>query len=157
MRMLGLVTSFEMSDSKERVGPLVVTGMFYIWLYVNIRSNPTVPQPFTFFVLGSTIALFIGFFLNNFTKISLHTIGMGGLLSGFFIMRYEFGYNTFILNLPNSLKYLINTDLILIGLILATGMVGTARLMQKAHNQDQIYGGYLIGIFSQLVAFLIVF
>ncbi|MEZ4935194.1 MAG: hypothetical protein R2788_24050 [Saprospiraceae bacterium] len=30
--------------------------------------------------LGTTIALFTAFFFNNFTKISAHAVGMGGLV-----------------------------------------------------------------------------
>lgn len=157
MKMLGLIQGFEMEDSKQRVGPIVASGMFYVWLYVNIKNNPVVPQEYSFFVLGTTIALFIGFFINSFTKISLHTIGMGGMLTGFIFMRYQFGYNSFIVNVSDNISYIVSSDLLLIAIAIITGLVGTCRLIRKAHTEEQIYGGYIVGIFSQLIAYAIVF
>ena len=82
---------------------------------------------------------------------------MGGMITGFFFMRYEFGYNRFILNLSDNITYIVSSDLLLIVLIIIAGLVGTCRLIKQAHSEDQIYGGYIVGIFSQIIAFLIVF
>ena len=85
MKFLGLVQSFELSDSKERIGPYIITGIFYIWLTVNLINNAEVPRLYVVFILGSAIGLFMAFFINNFIKISAHGVGMGGAL-GFFLL-----------------------------------------------------------------------
>ncbi len=157
MKMLGLISSLEMSGDKERVGPLIATGVFYLWLFVNIKNNNLVPQAFSFFVLGTTIALFMAFFISNFTRISLHTIGVGGMLMGLVLVRYNFAYDTFIVKFWSLGSYSIHIDLLIILSIIVCGLVGTARLYLKAHDSQQVYGGYLVGIASQLISFMVFF
>jgi hypothetical protein len=154
MKMLDLIKSFQMEDKTERIGPLIVTGTFYLWLFVNIKDNSNIPDAFSFFVLGSTIALFLSLMLNSFTKISLHTVGMGGLLAGTFFIRYFFSYDSFFIYLPFGTLN-VHTNLVLLLVIVIAGAVGTSRLLLKAHDTFDVYGGYIVGIFSQIVAFRI--
>lgn len=156
MKGLGLIRTIHMREDKERVGPLIATSIFYLWLYINIKNNNLVPQAFSFFVLGTTIAIFLAFFISNFSKISLHTIGMGGFLMGLILVRYNFTYDSFAIKI-GSLNYLIQMDFLIILVILLTGLVGTARLYLKEHDKEQVYGGYLVGVFSQNIAFAIFF
>lgn len=152
MKGLGLISSLEMEDKKERIGPMIVTVIFYTWLYANFNKNSFIPDAFRFFVLGSTISLCLAFVLNTMTKISLHTVGMGGLLMGFILIRYNFTYELFVMNIFGQ-DYQIQTNVLLYLIILAAGAVGTARLYLKAHKPDQVYGGYFIGIVSMLIAY----
>lgn len=48
MKTLGLISSIEMPDKKERIGPLIITGLFYMWLYVNVRHNDNIPSALSF-------------------------------------------------------------------------------------------------------------
>ncbi len=157
MKGLGLIQSIQMKTDKERVGPMIATAIFYLWLYVNIRSNNMVPQAFSFFVLGSTIALFIAFFINQFSRISLHTIGIGGLLMGLIFVRYNFSYEFFNLSLGNLGEYIIHVDLLIICCVIIAGLIGTARLYLQAHDKSQVYAGYMVGCFSQILAYNIFF
>lgn len=145
-----------METNKDRVGPMIASGIFYIWLYVNVRQNPNIPDIFTTFLLGSTIALFIGFFINNFTKISLHSIAVAGLVTSLVLLKFGFDYYSFLINIPGFGSYIISTDMLIILAILLAGLMGTVRLFLKAHSPDQIYGGYMVGIFAQLIAFQVV-
>lgn len=158
MKSLGLISSWEMADKKERIAPLIVTGLFYLWLYVNIRKNGSVPDAFSFFVLGSTVAVFMALFLNSFTKISLHTIGMGGFITGilFIIFKFSYGYTDIPVPVLDGFLRLSDRAVIFIVLLLG-GAVGVARLALKAHQNDEIYGGYFIGFLSQLIAFRLFF
>lgn len=157
MKMIGLISSFNMEDSKERVGPLIATGLFYIWLYLNIKDNTIIPDIFTHFLLGSIIALFISFFFNNFTKISLHSVAIAGMCTSLLMLKFVFGYNEFLLTIRSFGSYLVNVDFLIIIGILLTGIIGTSRLFLKAHTNEQIYGGYFVGFFSQVIAYFIVF
>ncbi len=154
MKMLDFIESYEMKDKSERIGPLIATGVFYLWLFVNLKDNSSIPPAFSFFVLGTTIGLFMALFLNSFTKISLHTIGIGGLLAGTFFIRYFFSYDSFILHLPIG-SFIVHTNLVLLCVIIVAGLVGTSRLFLKAHEEMDVYGGYIVGIFAQIVAFRI--
>ncbi len=158
MKALGLIKSLEMEDKMERIGPLIVTGLFYMWLYVNIRNNNIVPEAFSFFILGSTIAVFIALLLNSFTKISLHTIGAGGLAAGMILIVYNWSYG--LVDIPFAFldfQLRISDRLIVMIVIMVAGLVGTSRLYLGSHKVDEIYGGYLVGILAQLVAFRIFF
>jgi membrane-associated phospholipid phosphatase len=158
MKALGLIKSLEMEDKLERIGPLIVTGIFFMWLYVNIRRHDSVPDGFTFFVLGSTIAVFMALVINSFTKISLHTIGAGGFLMGLILITLLF--TDPMINIPNPFGdgvWRFSRRLILmIGFLLA-GAVGSSRLQLKAHSEQEIYGGYIVGVLSQLIAFRLFF
>lgn len=155
LKVLGIVKSYDMKDRQERVIPLLVTSIFYLWLYVNIKQNSIVPTAFTIFVLGSTISIFMAFFINNFSKISLHAVGMGGLVIVVLLIRNYFSYDVFHLNFGALGKYSINMDLILIVAIIFAGLVGSARLFLHAHKPSDVYGGYLVGILAQCLAFII--
>ena len=154
MKMLDLIQSFQMKEKSERIGPLIVTGTFYLWLFINIKDNSNIPGAFSFFVLGCTIALFLSLMLNSFTKISLHTVGMGGLLAGMFFIRYFFSYDNFFVELPFGTLN-VQTNFVLLLVIIIAGAVGTSRLLLKAHNTMDVYGGYVVGIFAQVIAFRI--
>ena len=158
MKALGLISSMEMSDKKERIGPLIVTGLFYLWLYVNVRNNDNIPGALSFFILGSTISVFFALMINSFTKISLHTIAAGGMATGLLFILFNFTYGFVDIPLPwAGIQYRMSDRLIFMTIVVAAGAVGTARLYLKAHKEDEIYGGYIVGILAQMIAFRIFF
>lgn len=152
MRTLGMISSLEMEDRYERIGPFIITGIFYLWMFMNFVHNPDIPVPYKSFVLGTVIALFISFFINVFSKISLHAVGMGGLLAMVVITMLLFSYGSFTFNAGvfGMIQMSMNTVLMLT--ILAAGAVGTARLLLGAHQPFDLYGGYLVGFASQVIA-----
>lgn len=158
LKALGFLKSFEMEDREDRIIPLVLTGLFYLWLYVNIRINDNIPGTFSFFVLGSTIAIFLALIINIFSKISLHAMGAGGFVAIMLAIVFQWTYGFFDLSLPFLGVELRLSDrfVIMVTLILA-GAAGTARLYLKAHKPEEVYSGYIVGILSQMIAYLIVF
>ncbi len=152
-KALGMIKSLEMDDPMERIGPLIATGIFYLWLFINIYKNPVMPQAFSVFVLGATIGLFMAFFINNFSKISLHGVGMGGLVTAVFFIRFFYSYNTFVLDIGSWGQYHIHVNVLLFISLFIAGLVGTSRLLLGAHNRSDLYGGFLVGFISQIIAF----
>jgi hypothetical protein len=158
MKALGLIKSFEMEDKHDRILPLIITGLFYLWLFVNIRKNDTIPAAFTFFVLGSTIAIFLALIINNFTKISLHTIGAGGFVAAIIAIVFQWTYGFTDLPIPFlHIEYRLSDRLVIMLAVMLAGIVGTSRLYLRAHKPDEVYGGYTVGILSQMIAYLIIF
>ncbi len=155
MKQLGFIHSLQMKDRMERIGPYIMTGIFYMWMFRNMVSNPTIPTAYSIFVLGSTIALFLAFFINIFTKISAHAIGMGGLLGMVILTMWNFSYGDFPVNLGQIGTVQVQMHTLLMVVILLAGMVGTARLILKAHEPKDLYGGYLIGFVTQFLAFVL--
>lgn len=140
MRGLGMIESLQVADREERIIPYVSTGIFYLWLSINIYKTTIFPYIFEVFAIGATIALFMAFFINNFTKISMHTVGIGGFLA------------MVIITMVNTSVPLYDLRPILLGVIILAGLVGTARLVLKAHVPQEIYGGYIVGFFGQFAA-----
>jgi hypothetical protein len=156
MKLLGLIKTLEMKDKAERTGPYIISGIFYLWLFRNFLDNTQVPLAYTSFLLGATIALFLAFLLNIFTKISAHAVGMGGLLAMVIITMLQFSYDSFTLNLWFGTIQMNMTTLLMV-VVLIAGLVGTARLILKAHIPSDLYGGYLIGFASQIFALRVLF
>ena len=157
LRFTGLIQSFEMKDRKERIVPYIITGVFYLWMFRNFLDNSIIPTAYTAFVLGATIALFIAFFMNLFSKISAHAVGMGGLLGMVVITMLLFSYDTFMLNSTIVGTFQMSMSTILMSVIILCGVVGSARLILEAHEPMDLYGGFLIGFSSQFIALRFLF
>lgn len=141
MRAMGLIPDLQLENSKDRIIPYVSTGVFYLWLAVNAYYTPAFPHTFTIICIGATAALFIAFIANIGSKVSLHAVGMGGLVAIAFIVMVSFSYEDI-------------SPLFLMVLILA-GAVGTARLLLGAHQLNEVIAGYAIGILGQVAALMI--
>ncbi|MCB0594031.1 MAG: hypothetical protein H6557_17060 [Lewinellaceae bacterium] len=156
LRFTGMISSFEMKDKQERIGPYIITGVFYLWMFRNFLTNPSIPTAFTSFLLGATIGLFFAFFINIFSKISAHAVGVGGLLGMVVITMLLFSYDTFtILSARGTLEVSMSTVLLIT--IVIAGLVGTARMALEAHEPMDLYGGYLVGFASQFMALRFLF
>lgn len=152
MYFLGLSESIQLKERSERTIPLALTGIFYLWLYINMLNNSAIPMMYSSFLLGSTITLFGCFFINLFTKISLHAAGIGGFMTAVFIAVNYFSYEYSHISLLVTINLQIKSILFSILAIAIAGMVGTARLILGAHKSEDLYGGYLLGIISQIIA-----
>ena len=153
MMGVGFIKSLEMKERTERIGPLIVVAISYLWLYLNIRTHSAVPIPYANFVLGALIALFLAFFLNNFSKISLHGVGVGGLLMAALHLIIEYGDRYILLDLFGSSVQIHNIVILLIVLVLG-GAVLSSRLFLRAHNFQDVAGGFSVGVLGQLIAVL---
>ena len=152
MYKLEMVDSWTLRNKQDRVGPFIITGVLYLWMFLQFNGSSVLPRAFAVFTLGIVLSLLLGFLINLFDKISLHAMGMGGLvgmlvltlaLSDYWVISVEppvFGFEEI------SLIYLI------LGGVFFAGLVGTARLVLQAHQPSQIYGGYLVGFATQFLA-----
>ncbi len=151
MRPLGFIQSLKMEEKKERIIPLIVVMIFYLWLFINFYKNKNIPFPLTTILLGVIIGLFLSFFITVFSKISIHAVGAGGLLGMLILTRLFFSYESFIW--PVGAGSMISTDLLLLVAIIIAGMIGTSRLILESHHPGQVWGGYLIGLSSMMLAY----
>ncbi len=147
LRFTGLLKSLDMPDKQDRTGPLIITGMFYIWLFRNFLDNTQIPALLSSFTLGATLGLFLAFFINIFSKISLHAVGMGGAIGAAVLL---WGMH------PDYLfraeQRFLHAELLFPALFVLAGGVGSARMYLGAHRPADLWGGYLIGFAAQLVA-----
>lgn len=147
LKPLGFIRSLEMHDKQERIGPYIITGIFYLWIFKNVSSTGIVPALFSKFVLGATIGLFLAFFANIFTKISAHATGMGGFVGMILLLAFEWPGAAFAVG-----PVLLNLNVLLAAVIVLAGVVGAARLTLGAHTQTQIWQGYAAGFAAMMLA-----
>jgi hypothetical protein len=151
MKPLGLIKSLQMEDKQDRTGPYIITGVFYLWLFKNLLSGGRSPEFLAQFVLGATIGLFLSFFINIFTKISAHAVGMGGLLAGLFIIGREWGGSVANFSMMNG-TVSISLNAVFGILLIFAGLIGVARLALNAHTPADLYRGYAVGMLAQVIA-----
>lgn len=124
------IQSLEMNNRAERTIPLLITSTSFMALLYTLRSTG-MPPVFLYVLYSATFAMLAGLLINMVYKISLHTLGWGALTATLTLISIRLG-------IP------------LLGLIilavLLSGFVGYARLKQNAHNQTQIYLGYVAGV-----------
>lgn len=148
---LGMVQDLELSYHKDRIGPMIVTTTCYCWLLINFYRSGYIPNVFTSFMLGTVLALFFSFLLNLFEKISLHAVGIAGLVTGGISFIFQSGYIYMNFQIGGA-SYQINNLFICLVLVLILGMVCSSRLILKAHTLREVYGGLLVGVFTQIIA-----
>ena len=134
MRKLGFIEDLEMPDHKQRIIPLVATIIFYVWAYLATRKI-NFPYMMGVFMMGTLASLFIAFVINVFYKISLHMVGISGVLTAIMLLVFVS---------PSDMSYYF------IGIILLTGAVATARLYLGAHTLKEVYMGFLVGMIGQI-------
>ncbi len=155
MKMLGWITTFRMEDSKERIGPYIVSGIMYLTLYLHVTKAESFPVSLRVAVLGSMLALWICFFINNFLKISAHAAGMGGLVALVALTKMKFGYDHAQIGIPGHVNLVLPLDYLLYGAIFLAGLVCTSRLILQTHSLKEIYLGFLVGFGSLMMAYFI--
>lgn len=151
MKGLHLISSLEMKDKKERIGPLIVTSLFYLWMYLNLSQHSYVPDYISYFILGTLITLFVSFLLNLFFKLSLHAAGISGLIIGLLVVIQKYQYQEISFSVFGKVL-LIDSCVVLMFLLLVAGIVGSARLFLQEHTQKEIYIGYAVGSLAMLMA-----
>jgi hypothetical protein len=153
MKMLGWVKSFQLESQHERIGPYIVAGIMYLSLYLHVTRSESFPVSLRVAVLGTLIGLWSCFFINNFTKVSVHAAGVGGLVAMAALTKLVFGYHQAQIGLVAGVNLVLPVDVLLYGSILAAGLVCTSRLILKAHVIKEVYLGFGIGLLGVLFAF----
>ncbi len=136
---LGFIASLSMETKEERRFPFLICSILY-FLTFYLLKQVHVASLIYLLLLGATLALLLTMLINLNWKISAHMVGIGGVIGAI---------------IGISLRLYIDYRLLLICLVLLAGIVGTARLLMKAHNPAQIYMGFTVGVLSQLALFLL--
>ena len=125
-----LISSWFMTDRKDRIVPLIISTILYIvTTYIIYRFK----VPFflkTFFLAVSFLTL-IATLINFRWKISLHSIGAGAILALVLILSFK-----------------MYTPLLwyLIPVMITCGLILSSRLQLNFHNPGEVWSGFLTGI-----------
>jgi len=136
---LKLSDSIFLRTQKERIIPYVITMFFYWWMYYLSRNFTDQPIALKFFYLGIFVASAIGMTVNNFMKVSLHAMGIAGLTTAVILV---------------SIFYPVTNAVWVLLAILLTALVISARLVVSDHTKKELIVGLLIGVFTQVAAYL---
>ena len=135
----GKVSSLEMSNHKERPLPLFKTVIWMSFGYYLLQNLLFYTPILKAELLGAIIIILIAAIVSKYWKISLHLLGIGGVVGVFIALQIMHGDFLYLLLL----------------FILLSGLLGVARIKQKAHNYAQVYAGFLVGLSVELITLLV--
>ena len=130
--------SIFLRTQKERIVPYVITMFFYWWMYYLSRNFNDQPIVLRFFFMGIFIATVFGLIINNYFKISLHGMGVGGACTAIILF---------------SMYYHLNFGGTISACILLGGLVCSSRFVVSDHTNKEIYTGLAVGIGCQLLSY----
>lgn len=125
----GWISNMEMEERKERHLPYVLTLTCYL-SGIYLLFHLPIPRMFVLTLIGASLAILLSFLINLRWKISIHMMGIGGLMGLFY------GYGRY---------FHIQSLQILILLAVIAGIVAAARLYRSSHSPSQIYAGFFTG------------
>lgn len=124
-----LIQSLHMHTAKERSLPFLSTVVFHLSSFYLFSKVP-MPSLFANLVIGAAFSVAIAFIINLKWKVSIHMLGMGGIVGT-------------IIGLV--LRYQVDAVQLVMALVVLSGVVGFARLRLNAHTPLQVYVGFLLG------------
>ncbi len=134
-----VISSLEMTKNQERPIPLLLTGGFLI-LSLKLTEKLLIFTPvLKKELVGAIIIILLASIISKFWKISLHMLGIGGLIGVLVSLQYLYG------GLSSMIIYFM----------LIAGITAMARIYLKAHNHSQIYVGFIVGFIIECVIILL--
>jgi hypothetical protein len=134
---LNFIESLYLRTQKERIIPYMISMIFFFWSFLLFKNKTEWPQAMTQLYLGIFICVSMAVIFNNFFKISMHSMGVGGAL-GFLLILLFNGLLSFFLPLIIA--------------VALCGIVCSARLLLNSHRPFEVYAGLIVGLISQLIA-----
>jgi hypothetical protein len=134
-----IITSWTISERKERNIPLIITTVLYCATSFIIFRFP-IPGFLKSFIFASAFLSLMVTVINFWWKISIHSVGAGSLIGLVLIL---------------SLKMLTPLEWYLILTIIAGGLVLSSRLKLNLHNPQQVWVGLLAGFFGLTISMML--
>ena len=124
-----LIDTIHMHTARERSLPFLTIVVFQMSTFY-VFTNAPIPGLFPNLVLGAAISVATAFVINLKWKVSIHMLGMGGIVGTLIGLM---------------LRYQVDALNLVLALILVSGLVGYARLKLNAHTPLQVYVGFSLG------------
>lgn len=134
---LGFAQSIFLRTQKERIIPYVSSIIYFFWAFYVSKNLQGTPEIMTSFFLGIFLAASMAVMANNYYKISMHALAIGGAAM-FMVLVGFFTHES--VGLPIAVATIV------------AGIVCTARFLVSDHTPHEIYSGLTIGALCQLVA-----
>lgn len=134
---LQFASSLFLRTQKERIIPYVASIIYFFWAFYVSRNLEGTPVIMVSFFLGTFLCASAALMANNYFKISMHALAVGGAATYMILLGLVSGEA---MGIPIAIATII------------TGIVCTSRLIVSDHRPFEIYSGLIIGALSQLVA-----
>lgn len=134
LRTFGKIENVMLSDISQRKIPLLLQAMLFAVLIEKSITIDRFPSLYFFFIGGLLSTLVAFLLLYAKIKASIHMIGISSLTA-------------FIIGL--SIHNQINTINTVAFFIIINGLVGSSRLVMKAHSNKELLIGFLCGMIPQ--------
>lgn len=128
-KKLGMIHSFLMESREERLIPILIVTVFMFPVSSFFKRIPGLSM-YYYFIQCSIILSFMTLLVSMRWKVSLHTTGWGCFTAFLMIMTK--------ISMKVYLPFFIAS-------ILLSGIIASARLYLKSHNDAQIYVGFAMG------------
>ena len=135
---IGFVSNLKMVKRRERIFALAISAIC-AYIFSRILGSWHAPMIMRTFVLGATAMMAVAALLATFSRVSLHTIGWGGLTALVSYMSLSYPFLSRTLGL----------------MVLISGLVATARLQLDEHTPCQVYSGFVIGFITIWITFIV--
>lgn len=138
LKKTGFIKDILLDQRSERLLPLLLSAVYYIITYFLLRKV-ALPSVIYFYIIGGALLVLITLLITYRWKISIHMVSMGAF-TGFLISM--------------AVIFSLDIDLILVTVFLASGLLGTSRVILNAHDLPQVFAGYALGVCVMVVLFL---
>jgi hypothetical protein len=137
---LGFAKSIFLRTAKERIIPYAAAMIFFFWAYYVFRNRPDDPRIMAEMSLGVFLTICAAFIINNYIKISMHAMAMGGMV---------------VFVIATAMSGAVSLSVPVMIALLVAGITCTSRLIVSDHHPVEIYAGFIVGAVCQVVASII--
>jgi hypothetical protein len=140
--VVALLKALKFSDSvllktqKERIVPYIASITFFFWTYHVFKNQPGTPLELVNMCRGMFFTSAAALLLNNYFKISMHGMGVGGAVG---LMLFTLIDGTLQTGTPLFISFL------------AAGAVLTSRRLVSDHSWFDLLAGFILGMIAQLL------
>ena len=145
LKAIGILPSMNMHERKDRVKPFIFISLWYVIVAVQLvlRDQISVNDNFMKFLIIIDVLVFMGTFFTFFFKISVHSIGMWGLVGMLLGLSFFQEDNTLLIPL--------------VGILALAGVVMSSRLQLNAHTPKEIAVGSVVGLIVSVAGVFLLF
>jgi len=129
------IKSLQIEERKERILPITITIIWMLIGYYFLANILDYAPRIKTIYLGMIATLFTTLLITKYWKISLHMAAIGGCFGVFLAIQSIYG---------GVINYVIL-------ILMLSGLLGYSRAILKAHNMQQIYSGFCLGVFMMIV------
>lgn len=137
LKRFGLISNVSLHDKSDRLIPLLITSMLYIFTYYLIKQIP-LPSLLYYYVMGTSMLILVCLIISFRWKISIHMVAAGGFAG---------------MMIATSLLLRVDLSGLIMLAIFFSGLIGFSQLKLTTHSSAEVYAGFITGISAMLLLY----